>query len=266
MSSTATRIGLIFGSRSVEREVSIMTASKVYEVLLTLQDRFETVPIFLTSQGAWLSGGAVRDLLSVDAEIRRLAEIGSRVGASERSRVDAEKLRLNKERYAPQLENLDRGSHATGAEPLFLAPDPSVHGLVPVRERRSWFRTQLHPKIDVAFPVIHGTHGEDGTIQGLCELADLPYIGAGVAASAVGMDKIISKKVFLADSLPTPEFECVNMAAYVADPSAESAYLLNALGVPYRPTSYATPNSILPIACSKVIVFGGTIVFEVTSA
>lgn len=205
MSSAIKRIGLIFGSRSVEREISIMTASKIYEVLLSLQDRFETLPIFLTAEGAWLTGEAVRDLLAVDAEIRRLAERSVMAGPAERTKLDAEKLRLNRERYTPQLDNLDRGPHATGVEPLFLAPDPSVGALVPQQERKGWLRKQLHLTIDVAFPVIHGTHGEDGTIQGLFELADLPYVGAGVAASAVGMDKIISKLVFQGAGLPVVE-------------------------------------------------------------
>ncbi|MBZ0168416.1 D-alanine--D-alanine ligase [Candidatus Methylomirabilis lanthanidiphila] len=205
MSSSPTRIGLIFGSRSVEREVSIMTAGKVYEVLRSLQGRFETLPIFLTAEGAWLTGEAVRDLLTVDAEIRKLAERGAAAGPDEQARLDAEKLRLNRERYAPQLENLDRGASATGVEPLFLAPDPSVGGLMPQQERKGWLRKTLHPAIDLVFPVIHGTHGEDGTIQGLCELADLPYVGAGVAASAVGMDKILSKLVFQGAGLPVVE-------------------------------------------------------------
>ena len=205
MNSSLTRIGLIFGSRSVEREVSILTASKVYEVLLSLQDRFETLPIFLTAEGTWLTGEAVRELLTVDAEIRKLAERDIIAEPAERAKLDAEKLRLNRERYAPQLENLDRGVSATGAEPLFLAPDPSVGGLMPQQERKGWLRKQVHPAIDVAFPVIHGTHGEDGTIQGLCELANLPYVGAGVAASAVGMDKIMSKLVFQGAGLPVVE-------------------------------------------------------------
>lgn len=220
MSSTVKRIGLIFGSRSVEREISVMTASKVYEVLLKLQDQFETLPIFLTADGTWLSGEAVRDLLAVDAEIRRLAEFGSQTGPSQRAKIDAEKLRLNKERYTPQLHNLDRGLHATGVEPLFLAPDPSVHSLVPRQERRAWLRKQLHPKIDVAFPVIHGTHGEDGTIQGLFELADLPYIGAGVVASGVGMDKIISKLVFRGAGLPTVEGVAITRRQMLEDEAA----------------------------------------------
>jgi D-alanine-D-alanine ligase len=179
-----------------------MTASKVYEALLRLQDRFECVPIFLTSRGTWLTGEAVRDVLAIDAEIRRLADSGLQVGSGDRAKIDAEKLRLNKERYAPQLQNLDRGLEAKGVEPLFLAPDPSVDSLVSGQERRAWFAKQLRPKIDVAFPVVHGTHGEDGTLQGLFELADLPYVGAGVVASAVGMDKIVSKLVFRGAGLP----------------------------------------------------------------
>src|SRR3989304_5936407 len=150
MSSAVKRIGLIFGSRSVEREVSVMTASKVYEVLLRLQDQFETVPIFLTAEGTWLAGEAVRDLLSVDAEIRRLADLSSRVGPAEKAEIDAEKLRLSKERYAPQLQNLDRGQQAKKAQPLFLAPDPSVGSLVSGPARRAGGGGALPPTNDCA--------------------------------------------------------------------------------------------------------------------
>lgn len=232
MNSSLTRIGLIFGSRSVEREISIMTAGKVYEVLLSLQDRFETLPIFLTAEGTWLTGEAVRDLLTVDAEIRKLAERGAMAGPDERVKLDAEKLRLNRERYAPQLENLDRGLSATGVEPLFLSPDPSVGGLMPQQERKGWLRKTLHPTIDVAFPVIHGTHGEDGTIQGLCELANLPYVGAGVAASAVGMDKIISKLVFQGAGLPVVEGIGVTRRELLEDEAAVVQALERTLSYP----------------------------------
>jgi D-alanine-D-alanine ligase len=199
------RIGLIFGSRSVEREVSIMTASKVYEVLRGMRDRFETLPIFIAADGSWVVGEAVEDLLSVDAELRRLAGPAAGADQGEKARIDAERSRLNRERYAPQVQNLDRGAGAAAAESLFLSPDPTVRTLVSPPDRRAWFRRGLSLRIDVAFPVIHGTHGEDGTIQGLCELADLPYVGAGVVASAVGMDKVVSKLVFRGAGLPTVE-------------------------------------------------------------
>lgn len=220
MSDARTRIGLIFGSRSVEREISIMTAGKVYEVLSALQDRFETLPIFLTAGGVWLTGEAVRDLLTLDADIRKLTERSATASPAERAKLDAEKLRLSREQYAPQLDNLDRGLSATGVEPLFLAPDPSVSALMPQQERKGWLRKQLYPAIDVAFPVIHGTHGEDGTIQGLCELADLPYVGAGVTASAVGMDKILSKLVFQGAGLPVVEGIGITRRELLADEAA----------------------------------------------
>jgi len=243
MSGAARRIGLVFGSRSVEREVSVMTASKVYEVLLTLRDRFEPVPIFIAADGCWLVGEAVCDLLGVDAEIRRLAAYRQQAGPDERARLDRETLRLNVERYKPQLENLDRGRHARGAAPLFLAPDPSVARLVPHPDRRAWFRQRSHP-IDVAFPVIHGTHGEDGTIQGLFELADLPYVGAGVAASAVGMDKILSKLVFRGAGLPTvPAIWCTRRRL-LEDEAAVLEEVEGALGYPVVVKPAAAGSSI----------------------
>jgi D-alanine-D-alanine ligase len=232
MSSATKRLGLIFGSRSVEREVSIMTASKVYEVLSTLRDQFETLPVFIASDGTWLTGEAVEDLLLVDAEIRRLAAEGASAGAGERARIDAEKLRLNRERYLPQFGNLDRGIHARGAEPLSLAPDPSVGMLVPPPERRGWLRGRLHRRFDVAFPVIHGTHGEDGTIQGLCELADLPYVGAGVVASAAGMDKALSKLVFHGAGLPVVEWSVFTRRQLLEDESGVVKAVERQLGYP----------------------------------
>ncbi len=232
MSSAARRIGLIFGSRSVEREVSIMTASKVYEVLRTLRDRFETLPVFIAADGTWLVGEAVQDLLVVDAEIRKLAARSQDTGPGDRTRIDEEKLRLNRERYLPQLVNLDRGVHARGAEPLVLAPDPSVRVLVPPPERRAWLRGRLRPRFDVAFPVIHGTHGEDGTIQGLCELADLPYVGAGVVASGVGMDKAVSKLVFHGAGLPVVEWSVVTRRQVLEDESRVVKTVERELGFP----------------------------------
>ena len=232
MSGAIRRIGLIFGSRSVEREISIMTASKIYEVLLSLQDQFETLPIFLTAEGTWLTGEAVRDLLTIDAEIRKLSERSVAAGTAERSKLDSEKLRLNRERYIPQLDNLDRGQSATGVDPLFLAPDPSVGTLMPQQEKKGWLRKQLHPTIDVAFPVIHGTHGEDGTIQGLCELADLPYVGAGVTASAVGMDKIISKLIFQGAGLPVVEGVGITRRELLEDEAAVAKGIERRLSYP----------------------------------
>ena len=85
-----------------------------------------------------------------------------------------------------------------------LPADPMVKSLVPLA--RSSKREAKGTEIDVIFPVLHGTFGEDGTVQGLLELANIPYVGAGVLGSAVGMDKIVQKMIFQANHLPTPDF------------------------------------------------------------
>lgn len=89
--------------------------------------------------------------------------------------------------------------------PVILSPDPQRPYLVPLQEPGS-YEAELGKPIDVVFPVLHGTYGEDGCVQGLLELANLPYVGGGVASSAVGMDKILMKKLFAYHGLPQAKF------------------------------------------------------------
>jgi D-alanine-D-alanine ligase len=86
--------------------------------------------------------------------------------------------------------------------------------------------------IDVVFPVLHGPHGEDGTVQGLLELAGVPYVGAGVAASAVGMDKILMKRLFLEAGLPVVPFVAVTRASWRANPDAATDEIEARIGYP----------------------------------
>ena len=90
-----------------------------------------------------------------------------------------------------------------GTKKAFIVPDTSVCSLVRHPDGWGWPQKRLLAKLDVVFPIIHGTHGEDGTLAGLLELADIPYVGAGVVGSAVGMDKIITKSVLRDNGLPT---------------------------------------------------------------
>jgi D-alanine-D-alanine ligase len=153
-------VGVVFGSRSVEHGVSILTAHYVMAALDRAQ--YDVVPIYITREGHWVTGDALRDPNS----FRDLSLTG-----------------LSLER-------------------VIVAPDPSLPVLMRTPDARRLFRKTILGRIDVAFPVIHGTHGEDGTIQGLFELADVPYVGAGVLASAAGMDKILMKSVFRDHGLP----------------------------------------------------------------
>jgi D-alanine-D-alanine ligase len=139
--------------------------------------------------GTWLSGEAVTRLLAVEAE--------GRVSQDGRRRKSLQ------QEFKRALEGLERGTGSKDRESLFLSPDPTVKGLCQDPDKGGWFRRHVAPGLDIAFPTVHGTHGEDGTLQGLFELADLPYVGPGVAASAAGLDKILSKLLFRGAGLPT---------------------------------------------------------------
>jgi D-alanine-D-alanine ligase len=155
-------VGVIFGGRSVEHEVSVVTGHQVMEAL---GGHHDIVPIYVTREGAWYSSPALNDLAVF--RDKRWAEAG---------------------------------------EQVVLSPSTDAGGLlVPGGRLRS---TRTIP-LDVVIPAIHGTFGEDGTLQGLLELADLPYTGSGVAASAVGMDKVMMKAAFKAVGLPTVDHTLV---------------------------------------------------------
>lgn len=156
------RIGVIFGSRSVEHEVSIVTAQQVMEAIN--KNKYEIVPIYITKEGHWFTGEKLLELES-------FKDLPSLVSDSERA---------------------------------YISPDPSVKSLVMVSKK--WFRKTSIKEIDVAFPLVHGTYGEDGTLQGLLELANIPYIGAGVLGSAIGMDKIAMKALFRENQLPIVKY------------------------------------------------------------
>ena len=149
-----TRLGLIFGGRSVEHEVSLVSARAVLSHLDA--SLYEVVPIAVTREGEWLTAGDARTLLDAPA--------GGLLGAR-------------------------------GAVKAALTADPSAGGLVSIG-------SAARPvPLDVIFPLIHGTGGEDGTLQGLLELAGLPYVGSGVLGSSLGMDKAAMKVVFQAAGL-----------------------------------------------------------------
>ncbi len=149
------RVGIIFGGRSGEHEVSLASAASVIRALDP--EKYEAVPIGITKDGRWLVGGGAQKLL------------------------------------ADVLKSGERVS---------LPPDPTAASLVPMASSSG------HPSVtvDVMFPVLHGTFGEDGTVQGLLELSGLPYVGAGVLASAVGMDKDVQKRLFAEAGLPIVPF------------------------------------------------------------
>jgi D-alanine-D-alanine ligase len=157
------RVGILFGGRSGEHEVSLLSAASVLNAID--RSRYDVVPIGISKDGRWLTAG--------DAE--RLLE-----SRHEKSKSEDKHLRAGDPDATASAMVLTRGSE------IAVSPVPSADAL----------------KVDVVFPVLHGTFGEDGTIQGLLELADLPYVGAGVLGSAAGMDKDVMKRLFREAGLP----------------------------------------------------------------
>ncbi|MGA3294078.1 MAG: D-alanine--D-alanine ligase family protein [Candidatus Acidiferrales bacterium] len=168
-SSKRLRVGVLFGGRSGEHEVSLASAASVIRALDP--EKYEVVPIGISKDGRWLVGTGAQKML-------------------------------------PDV--------LKSGERVFLPPDPTAAALVPMSPAAG------HPSVtlDVVFPVLHGTFGEDGTVQGFLELAGLPYVGAGVLASAVGMDKDVQKRLFEQEGLPVVPYVSVLRSKWEHEPVA----------------------------------------------
>src|SRR6267378_739796 len=174
------RVGILFGGRSGEHEVSLLSAASVINAID--KTKYEVVPIGITKDGRWLT--------SENAE--RLLKGGA--GDSAPAPQSAQ-LRAGDPEATPGAAVL-----ASGAS-VVVPPEPARRdaGLAPFQTDANLRRASDRAiNVDVIFPVLHGTFGEDGTIQGLLELADIAYVGAGVLGSAAGMDKDIMKSLFIA--------------------------------------------------------------------
>jgi D-alanine-D-alanine ligase len=175
------RVGILFGGRSGEHEVSLLSAASVLKAID--RTRYEVVPIGITKQGRWLISGDAERLLAGDFP-------------------DTGTLRAGDPQHTAPAALLAKG------QGVIVPPMPAAEGgrggaLVPF-ERDASSISPAHDvlQLDVVFPVLHGTFGEDGTMQGLFELAGLAYVGSGVLGSATGMDKEVMKRLFFAAGLP----------------------------------------------------------------
>lgn len=184
------RVGVIFGGRSSEHEVSVRSAASVLGHLSRV--RYDATPIYIDPKGRWILPSRAPDV-ATDAEAREYV------------RDQARSFRRESEVVMPARPDADDTLLVLSSRPA-----PEEAGGVAVSAIR-----QLH--LDVAFPVLHGPYGEDGTVQGLFELANVPYVGAGVMASAVGMDKSIMKVLFGARGLPTAAFSVVTRPEWAGD-------------------------------------------------
>ena len=189
------RVGILFGGRSGEHEVSLLSAASVLNAID--KEKYEVVPIGITKDGRWLTAEHAENLLT-----------GKLV-------LEPRNLRAGDPETTSPAAVLARG------EAVVVPPEP-VHrqtGLVPFQTDAALMRRAADRAInvDVIFPVLHGTFGEDGTIQGLLELADIAYVGAGVLGSAAGMDKDIMKSLFIAAGIPIVKHVTILRGAWEKD-------------------------------------------------
>ena len=174
------RVGVLFGGRSGEHEVSLLSAASVLNAID--KSKYEVVPIGITREGRWVTASHAERLLKGKPDEH-----------------EARHLRAGDPETTAAAAVLARG------EGVVVPPMPGENhsALVPFETDAQQLRAAVKPvDVDIIFPVLHGTFGEDGTIQGLLELADIAYVGAGVLGSAAGMDKDVMKRLFRDAGLP----------------------------------------------------------------
>jgi len=157
-----TTVAVIFGGRSVEHDVSVVTGNQVMRAFDA--ERYEVIPVYINRDGRWYTGEPLLDLKNYRDEIVSFK----------------------------------------GVESVILSPNTQHHGLILNPISKLLQKSEIK-RLDVIFPTVHGSHGEDGTLQGLFELADIPYVGCGVLASAVANDKSLTKDVLRQHNIPVIE-------------------------------------------------------------
>ncbi|MDR1999855.1 MAG: D-alanine--D-alanine ligase [Frankiaceae bacterium] len=184
------RVAVVFGGRSSEHGVSVLSAGSVMRALDPRE--YEVIAVGITASGRWV-----------------LADPGQRLSIDDRV-----------------LPEVARGA------PVVLPADPSVAGLLPLGDGAGGDPLAELRAVDVVFPILHGPYGEDGTIQGLLEMAGIPYVGSGVFASAAGMDKEYTKKLMRAEGLRVGDFAVLRRPPDAPIPEAAPAGTIERLGLP----------------------------------
>jgi D-alanine-D-alanine ligase len=209
------RVGVIYGGRSGEHEVSLASAAAVFTHLD--RSKYEPVPIRVDKDGRWTIADRPPSAMSAaetieHARLEAAHSVQAHADASHGHLHGRPDAALRPNRSTREVYLVAHPSEETilsiDRHPRGTAADAEAHALV------------TGMGLDVMFPVMHGPYGEDGTVQGLLELANLPYIGCGVLASAVGMDKAMMKVVFVARGLPIVDYVVLRRRDWLADPEA----------------------------------------------
>ncbi len=184
-----TTVAVLFGGRSVEHDVSVVTGKQVMRAFDP--ERYEVVPVYINRDGRWFTGEPLLDLKTFQNEVASLK----------------------------------------GIKETILSPATHHHGFI-ISPVSGLFSKSEVQRVDVVFPALHGSHGEDGTIQGLCELADIAYVGCGVLASAAANDKIMTKTILQQHNIPVVKGVSVSRSEWEDDPDTVIQRITKALPYP----------------------------------
>ena len=209
MAGKKIRVGVLFGGRSGEHEVSLLSAASVLNAID--RNKYDVVPIGISKEGRWLTSGESQRLLK-----------------GEQQNDNPRHLRAGDPQTTPGAAVLARG------DSVLVPPEPmgERHSLIPFESTAEHSAAHQSIDVDVIFPVLHGTFGEDGTIQGLLELAGIPYVGAGVLGSAAGMDKDVMKRLFAAAGLPIVKHVTVLRSHWEKEPKKAKKLIESKLKYP----------------------------------
>jgi D-alanine-D-alanine ligase len=199
------RVGILFGGRSGEHEVSLLSAASVLQAID--REKFDVTPIGITKEGRWLAAADAHGLLNGDMS------------------AVARRLRAGDPEATPGARLLHEGI------PTLMAPEPRGGTTLDQKQGLDG-QSSAGAALDVVFPVLHGTFGEDGTIQGLFELAGIAYVGSGVLGSAAGMDKDVMKRLFVQAGLPIVKHVTLLRADWEKLPRKSIAQVERALKYP----------------------------------
>jgi D-alanine-D-alanine ligase len=206
------RVGVLFGGRSGEHEVSLRSAVSILEAID--RKKYDVVPIGISKEGRWVTGG----------EAQRLLDGGRAQSLAAQSTVSLQQIE-----FAAAAAVLRSGESLRIPPPAPILPDTMELG---AGAELAYPGSPLAGALDVVFPVLHGTFGEDGTIQGLFELADVAYVGSGVLGSAVGMDKDTMKRLFASAGLPQTPYLTVLRNEWRTEPKRCMKQIERALEYP----------------------------------
>lgn len=185
-----TKVAVIFGGRSTEHEISVISAVQTINAIDT--EKYDVIPVYITKKGHWLTGEVLTDL--------------------------------------KQYKNPDKLAEVT--EEVFFKGIYGDNNLYVAKPKGLFKKQEIKDKIDVVFPVLHGSNGEDGVFQGLIETIGIPYVGCDVLSSAVGMDKIFMKMILKSCSIPVVDFVWFTDKGWFSDEDARAEEIEKELGYP----------------------------------